>query len=76
MPKTPRIAFAITAPTMPRMMFMNTPMLLFMNFSASQPASLREATAAWFARNARRLSLEHSLETVLAAYEHEAGMAA
>jgi glycosyltransferase involved in cell wall biosynthesis len=30
--------------------------------------ALREATAAWFERNARRLSLEHSLETVLAAY--------
>jgi glycosyltransferase involved in cell wall biosynthesis len=31
--------------------------------------ALREATAAWFERNAQRLSLEHSLETVLAAYE-------
>ena len=30
--------------------------------------ALREATAAWFERNAQRLSLEHSLETVLAAY--------
>lgn len=30
--------------------------------------ALREATAAWFGRNARRLSLEGSLETVLAAY--------
>jgi len=33
---------------------------------------LREATAAWFGRNGERLSLEHSLETVLAAYGHEA----
>jgi len=31
--------------------------------------ALREATAAWFERNAQRLSLEHSLETVLTAYE-------
>jgi glycosyltransferase involved in cell wall biosynthesis len=30
--------------------------------------ALRDATAAWFGRNAERLSLEHSLETVLAAY--------
>jgi glycosyltransferase involved in cell wall biosynthesis len=30
--------------------------------------SLRESTAAWFAANARRLSLESSLETVLASY--------
>ena len=30
--------------------------------------SLRASTAAWFARNARRLSLEHSLETVLRSY--------
>ncbi len=30
--------------------------------------SLRESTAAWFARNAHRLSLENSLETVLNAY--------
>jgi glycosyltransferase involved in cell wall biosynthesis len=30
--------------------------------------ALRAATAAWFGRNAARLSLEHSLETVLAAY--------
>ncbi len=29
---------------------------------------LRERTADWFAANAERLSLEHSLETVLAAY--------
>ncbi len=35
---------------------------------AAGPA-LREATAEWFGRNATRLSLEHSLETVLAAYE-------
>jgi glycosyltransferase involved in cell wall biosynthesis len=35
---------------------------------AAGPA-LREATAEWFERNAQRLSLEHSLETVLAAYE-------
>jgi glycosyltransferase involved in cell wall biosynthesis len=34
---------------------------------AAGPA-LRESTAAWFKRNAGRLSLEHSLETVLAAY--------
>jgi len=33
---------------------------------------LRARTAAWFGRNARRLSLEHSLETVLAAYGREA----
>jgi glycosyltransferase involved in cell wall biosynthesis len=33
---------------------------------------LREATAAWFGRNGERLSLEHSLETVLAAYGREA----
>ena len=32
--------------------------------------ALRASTAAWFARNAQRLSLEHSLETVLAAYGH------
>ena len=30
--------------------------------------ALRASTAAWFARNAERLSLEHSLQTVLAAY--------
>lgn len=30
--------------------------------------AFRESTAAWFARNAERLSLEHSLETVCAAY--------
>jgi glycosyltransferase involved in cell wall biosynthesis len=30
---------------------------------------LRESTAAWFAANARRLSLEHSLKQVLAVYE-------
>jgi len=40
----------------------------------SGPA-LREATADWFGRNAERLSLEHSLETVLAAYTRE-GVAA
>jgi glycosyltransferase involved in cell wall biosynthesis len=34
---------------------------------AAGPA-LRESTAAWFDRNAERLSLERSLETVLAAY--------
>jgi len=33
---------------------------------------LRARTAAWFGRNAQRLSLEHSLETVLAAYGREA----
>jgi glycosyltransferase involved in cell wall biosynthesis len=31
--------------------------------------ALRASTAEWFARNARRLSLEGSLETVVAAYE-------
>ena len=31
-------------------------------------AALRESTAAWFAANAERLSLEHSLATVLVAY--------
>jgi glycosyltransferase involved in cell wall biosynthesis len=31
-------------------------------------AALRESSAAWFARNARRLSLAHSLEIVLEAY--------
>jgi len=35
--------------------------------------ALREATAAWFARNARRLSLEESLRTVSAAYGREGG---
>jgi glycosyltransferase involved in cell wall biosynthesis len=30
--------------------------------------ALRRSTADWFRRNARRLSLESSLETVLAAY--------
>jgi glycosyltransferase involved in cell wall biosynthesis len=34
---------------------------------AAGPA-LRASTAAWFARNARRLSLEGSLETVLRSY--------
>jgi glycosyltransferase involved in cell wall biosynthesis len=38
--------------------------------------ALREATAAWFGRNAERLSLERSLETVLAAYGREAAVAA
>ena len=33
---------------------------------------LRSRTAAWFGRNAERLSLEHSLETVLAAYGRQA----
>ncbi|HKG40076.1 MAG TPA: glycosyltransferase family 4 protein [Conexibacter sp.] len=33
---------------------------------------LRDATAAWFGRNGERLSLEHSLETVLSAYGREA----
>lgn len=37
--------------------------------------ALREATAAWFGANAERLSLEHSLETVLAAYAREAAAA-
>ena len=31
-------------------------------------AALRESTAAWYDRNADRLSLDRSLETVLAAY--------
>jgi glycosyltransferase involved in cell wall biosynthesis len=35
-------------------------------------AALRFATAAWFERNARRLSLAHSLEIVLEAYEQRA----
>ena len=34
--------------------------------------ALRTATAEWFGRNAERLSLEHSLETVLEAYGREA----
>jgi glycosyltransferase involved in cell wall biosynthesis len=34
--------------------------------------ALRRSTGDWFRRNARRLSLESSLETVLAAYEAEA----
>jgi glycosyltransferase involved in cell wall biosynthesis len=33
-------------------------------------ASLRDATVGWFARNARRLSLGHSLDVVLEAYGH------
>ena len=33
---------------------------------------LRDRTAAWFARNARRLSLEHSLQRVVEAYDHAA----
>jgi glycosyltransferase involved in cell wall biosynthesis len=37
---------------------------------AAGPA-LRDSTAAWFERNADRLSLERSLETVLAVYEHD-----
>ncbi|HEX5145665.1 MAG TPA: glycosyltransferase, partial [Conexibacter sp.] len=41
---------------------------------AAGPA-LRDATAAWFGRNAARLSLEHSLETVLAAYGQGAARA-
>jgi len=35
---------------------------------AREGDALRESTAAWFARNAQRLSLESSLETVLDAY--------
>jgi glycosyltransferase involved in cell wall biosynthesis len=35
--------------------------------------ALRESTADWFARNAERLSLEHSLQTVLDAYAAPAG---
>ena len=38
---------------------------------AAGPA-LRSSTAAWFARNARRLSLEHTLEAMLDAYGHGA----
>jgi glycosyltransferase involved in cell wall biosynthesis len=34
--------------------------------------ALRKSTAAWFGRNAERLSLEHSLVTVLAAYDRGA----
>jgi len=30
--------------------------------------ALRESTSAWYGRNARRLSIESSLETVLASY--------
>jgi len=32
--------------------------------------ALRESTAAWYERNAERLSLDHSLEQVLAVYSH------
>ncbi len=35
--------------------------------------AIRESTAAWFVRNARRLSLDRSLEIVLAAYVAESG---
>ncbi|HXB63788.1 MAG TPA: glycosyltransferase [Solirubrobacteraceae bacterium] len=35
--------------------------------------AMRESTAEWFARNARRLSLESSLRAVLASYERGAG---
>jgi glycosyltransferase involved in cell wall biosynthesis len=38
----------------------------------SAGAALRERTARWFARNARRLSLENSLEIVLEAYGRSA----
>jgi glycosyltransferase involved in cell wall biosynthesis len=31
---------------------------------------LRRSTAAWFARNAHRLSLAHSLDVVLSSYGH------
>jgi glycosyltransferase involved in cell wall biosynthesis len=34
-------------------------------------AALRESTAHWFARNARRLSLDSSLDAVIGAYEEE-----
>ena len=37
---------------------------------ASAGSTLRSATAGWFARNATRLSLAHSLEVVLEAYGH------
>jgi glycosyltransferase involved in cell wall biosynthesis len=40
---------------------------------AAGPA-LRESTAAWFADNAARLSLEHSLEIALDAYGHPASV--
>jgi glycosyltransferase involved in cell wall biosynthesis len=36
--------------------------------------ALRASTAAWFERNARRLSLESSLDSVAAAYASEAGV--
>jgi glycosyltransferase involved in cell wall biosynthesis len=35
-------------------------------------SALRDASVGWFARNARRLSLAHSLEIVLDAYGHPA----
>jgi glycosyltransferase involved in cell wall biosynthesis len=35
-------------------------------------AALRDSTAAWFTGNARRLSLEYSLELVLESYAHRA----
>ena len=35
-------------------------------------SALRSSTAAWFARNARRLSLEHTLEAMLDGYGHGA----
>jgi glycosyltransferase involved in cell wall biosynthesis len=38
--------------------------------------ALRDATAAWFGANAERLSLEHSLATVLGAYRGEVAAAA
>jgi len=34
---------------------------------------LRAATADWFERNARRLSIENSLETVMSSYELSGG---
>jgi glycosyltransferase involved in cell wall biosynthesis len=37
--------------------------------------TLRASTREWFAANARRLSLAHSLETVLASYSSRAGAA-
>ena len=36
-------------------------------------AALRASTAAWFASNARRLSLDNSLQTVLSAYSDQIG---
>jgi glycosyltransferase involved in cell wall biosynthesis len=40
---------------------------------AAGPA-LRDSTAAWFARNAERMSLSRSLEIALGAYGHDASV--